>query len=129
MVDADWDGEIMHPTNDVLARSMALARRLREGTSPFVGKGLRHLLTEAGFTRCEGYARVVHYGSADKVAALGTFAAGLFTSSATRVRAIDSGLASEEDLDEMGGAWVDWGSQPGAFFVRLWFEAIGWADL
>jgi SAM-dependent methyltransferase len=126
VVDVDWDGEIMHPANDVLVRSTALARRLREGTSPFVGKQLRHLLTEAGFTRCEGSARVVHYGSADMVAALGRFTAGLFTSPATRARA--KGWASDEDLDEMATAWVNWGGQPGAFFARLWFEAIGWAD-
>jgi SAM-dependent methyltransferase len=126
--DTDWDGEILYPTSDVIRRSMVLARRLREGTSPCVGKQLRHLLTEAGFTRCQASARVMVYGTSEEAALLGAFTAGLFRSPATSAHAIDSGLATEEDLDEMSRAWADWGLHPGAFLARLWCETIGWAD-
>ena len=125
VVDTDWDGEIFHPTNDILVRSMALARRLREGTSPCVGKQLRHLLSEAGFVRCEGFARVMSYGSPEVVANLGEFTAGLFRSPVARTRAAKSGLATEAELDEMCEAWTDWGTHPGAFLARFWCEAIG----
>jgi SAM-dependent methyltransferase len=128
LVDADWDGELLHPTNDVLRRSMDVARRIREGTSPFVGKRLRHLLNEAGFVRAEGSARVIHSGTADETRAFGAFTASLFRHRATVERAVGEGWATEEALEEMSRAWIDWGECSGAFVARFWCEAIGWAD-
>lgn len=128
VVDADWDGELLYPTNDVIRRSMDIARKLREGTSPFVGKQLRHLLTEAGFCRTEGYARVTHHGTADEVYGVGSFTASLFRYPAAVNRAVAEGWATAEELEEMSLAWTAWGEQPGAFLARFWCEAIGWAD-
>jgi SAM-dependent methyltransferase len=128
VVDADWDGEIIYPAPEVLRRSMALARRLREGTSPFVGKQLRHLLIEAGFVRCEGYARVIHHGTPEEAGGVGRFTAGLFRSPATVARVTGHGWATAEELDEMSRAWIEWGTHRGAFLARFWCEAIGWAD-
>lgn len=128
VVDADWDGELLYPTNDVIRRSADIARSLREGTSPFVGKQLRHLLTAAGFGRVEGYARVIHHGTADEVSGFGSFTASLFRYPAVIERAVAEGWATAEELEEMSLAWIAWGEQPGAFLARFWCEAIGWAD-
>jgi SAM-dependent methyltransferase len=128
IVDADWDGELFHPSSDVLRRSMEIARKLREGTSPYVGKQLRHLLTEAGFVRAEGYARVVHHGTVDEVRGVSAFTASHFRYPAAVDRAVAEGWATAEELEEMSRAWTAWGEQPGAFLARFWCEAIGWAE-
>jgi SAM-dependent methyltransferase len=128
VVDADWDGELLYPINAVLRRSMDVARKLREGTSPFVGKQMRHLLTEAGFCRTEGYAWVTHHGTADDARGVGSFTASLFRYPATVERAVAERWATAEELDEMSLAWTAWGEHPGAFLARFWCEAIGWAS-
>lgn len=127
VVDADWDGELLYPTNAVLRRSMQVARKLREGTSPFVGRRLRHLLTEAGFCRAQGHARVIHHGTADETRDFGCFTASLFRYPAAVERAVTAGWATAAEIEEMSRAWVAWGEHPGAFVARFWCEAIGWA--
>jgi SAM-dependent methyltransferase len=128
LVDADWDGELLYPTSSVLRRSMEIARKLREGTSPHVGKQLRHLLVEAGFVRAEAQARAIHQGTADETRAFGSFTASLFRHPAAVERVVAQGWASAEELDEMARAWTAWGEHPGAFVARFWCEVIGWTD-
>jgi SAM-dependent methyltransferase len=128
VVDADWDGELFYPTNDVLRRWTELALRHREGTSPFVGKQLRHLLAEAGFARVEGYARVVHHGTADLAGSFGRFTAALLRDPETVERSVAQGWATVDELEEMSQAWLAWSESPGAFATRYWCEAIGWAE-
>jgi SAM-dependent methyltransferase len=128
VVDADWDGELIHPTNPVLQRSMDLARRLREGTSPFVGRRLRHLLIQAGFHRVEGYAHAIHHGTADETRGFGVFTASLFGFPAVVQRCVTEGWATADELRQIGDAWTAWGEEPGAFVARFWCEAVGWMD-
>jgi SAM-dependent methyltransferase len=128
VVDADWGGELLYPTNDVLRRSMELSRRLRSGTSPYVGRRLRHLLTEAGFRRVQAFARVIHHGTDEEARGFGAFTAALFDYPAVVERSVAVGWATERDLAEMRVAWTAWGEHPGAFVARFWCEAIGWVD-
>ncbi|MGY0230304.1 methyltransferase domain-containing protein [Longispora urticae] len=127
LVDADWDGELLHPTSPVLQRSYELMREMRAGTSPFVGKQLRSLLTEAGFERCEGYARATHHGTPDEVRGIGEFTASLFGYPASALRMVTEGSATREEMAEIQEAWRAWGEEPGAFLARFWCEAVGWA--
>jgi SAM-dependent methyltransferase len=127
VVDADWDGELLYPDDAVLQRSMELARRLRTGTSPGVGKQLRHLLTEAGFTDPEASARVLYHGTAEEARDFGAFNASLFQLPAAVERAVADGLATTATLAEMSEAWIAWGEHPGAFVARFWCEAVAWA--
>ncbi|WP_117208957.1 methyltransferase domain-containing protein [Allorhizocola rhizosphaerae] len=128
VADADWDGELLYPTNAVLRRSMRVARKLRQGTSPFVGKQLRHLLTEAGFVRVEASARAGHHGTPDETRQFGAFTASLFRYPAAAQRAIAQGWAMAHELEEMAAAWEAWGSHPGAFVARFWCEVVGWVE-
>ena len=127
VVDADWDGELVYPTNAVLRRSTEIAQKLREGTSPFVGKQLRHLLTKAGFVNAEASARVIHHGTAEETASFGTFTAALFRYPAVVSRVVSEGWATADELEEMSLAWTAWGENPGAFVARFWCEALAWA--
>jgi len=128
VVDADWDGELLHPTNAVLRRSTEVARRLRDGTSPYVGKQLRDLLTRAGFGRAEASARTLVYGTAEETRGVGAFTASLFTYPSAVERMLAQGWATAAELDEFGRAWTAWGEEPGAFLARFWCESLAWAD-
>ena len=127
VVDADWGGELVHPTNAVLTRSQQVARGLREGTSPFVGRELRDLVTRAGFVRAEASARSMHYGTPQEVRDFGSFTASLFVHPAAVERAVAAGLADRDELAAMSRAWTTWAEHPGAFVARFWCEAVGWA--
>ena len=125
LVDADWDGQLLWPTNSLLERSFDVLRELRSGTSPYVGKQLRSLLVEAGFERCESAARVDHHGTPEEVAGVGTYTAGLMSGQQETI--VDRGLASAEEVTAMAQAWKDWSVQPGGFLALFWVEAVGWA--
>lgn len=128
LADADWDGELVYPTNETLRRSTELARKLREGTSPNVGKQLRHLLAEAGFVRAEGYARAGHHGTPEQARGVAAMQASLFGYPAAIARAVTHGWASAQEMAEIGQAWLAWGEEPGAFVARFWCEAVAWSD-
>jgi hypothetical protein len=127
VVDADWDGEVFYPTSDILRRSTELTR-VHFHTNPNVGKQLRHLLTEAGFDRAEGYARAIHHGTADEAGGFGRFTAAGFRDPGTVRLSVAHGWATADELEEMSQAWLAWSEFPGAFVARFWCEAIAWAD-
>ena len=126
LVDADWDGQLLWPTNSSLERSIEIMTELRAGTSPYVGKQLRSLLVEAGFENCEGSARVVHEGTPEGVAGFGTNMAGWLAGE--QDKAVAQGLASADELASMIQAWNDWSTEPGGFLARFWCEAVGWVS-
>jgi SAM-dependent methyltransferase len=130
VVDSDWDGELMYPTNELLRRAHEVATLSREaaGTSPRVGRQLRALLTQAGFSRCVGFARVGCDADPDNVRRVAEFAASGYSSPTTIDRIVSSGWATADEMSQFAQAWRDWGAQPGAYLARLWCEAIGWAD-
>jgi len=124
--DCDWDGQLIHPTSPMLARSFALLDRMREGTSPRVGKQLRELLTRAGFSPVLATASILD--TADDPAATGRFTGRFFTTPAVRESALREGWATERELDQMRDAWLAWGEDPGAYWVRIWCEVVAYAD-
>jgi SAM-dependent methyltransferase len=126
VVDADWDSELIYPDNETLRRSGELIRRYREGTSPTVGKRLRHLLGEAGFERAEGSARVTYEGTAAEIRNAASNRSCMFRYPATIERAVTHGWATAQELEHMSNAWLAWGEEPGAFVASFWCEAIAW---
>ncbi|GIG57940.1 hypothetical protein Lfu02_23120 [Longispora fulva] len=127
VIDADWDGELLYPKGPVIERSYDVMRKLRANSDPYVGKRLRSLLAEAGFERCEGYARVTHHGTAEEVAGIGTFTASTLGYPTAVEKAVAGGWATAAEMAEFQDAWRAWGEDPGAFVARFWCEAVGWA--
>jgi ubiquinone/menaquinone biosynthesis C-methylase UbiE len=127
VADADWDGELFFPTSPLIERSREIMRDLRRETSPYVGRRLRTLLTDAGFVRCVGSARSMHYGTPDLVREFAESSATAFESP-RYARAVDAGWTTTEELAAIAQTWRAWGEEPGAFLVRLWCEAVGWVD-
>jgi ubiquinone/menaquinone biosynthesis C-methylase UbiE len=125
--DADWDGELIFPTSPLIKRSREIMRSLRRETSPYVGKRLRTLLTDAGFVRCEASARSVHYGTPEQVREFAESTAAAFESP-RYARAVDAGWTTTDELAAIAKTWRAWGEEPGAFLARVWCEAVGWVD-
>jgi SAM-dependent methyltransferase len=128
LVDADWGGQLMYPQDPRLDQAMVVAAGLRPNTSPYVGRQLRSLLAEAGFSRPEGFARVSVEASTEQTLAVGTFSARGYSDDAAVERAVELGVASAAEMAEYADAWRAWGEHPGAFLARLWCEAIAWVD-
>jgi SAM-dependent methyltransferase len=123
--DMDWDGELIFPTSPLIKRSREIMHNLRRETSPFVGKRLRTLLTDAGFSRCEAWARSVHYGTPDAAREFAGRSAAWIESPAVD-RAVDAGWTSPEERAAIAKTWQAWGEEPGAFVARVWCEAVAW---
>ena len=128
VVDTDWGALLRYPENRKLKAADEVARRLRRGTSPDVGRQLRCLLVEAGFSRCEAFARVGCEASTEAARAFGEDHARLFEHPAAVARAVANGVATAVEMAESARAWREWGEHPGAYVSTLWIEAIGWAD-
>ena len=126
LVDADWDGQLLYPTNPLLERSLEIMALLRSGTSPYVGKRLRSLLHEAGFVRCESTARAVHHGTPAEVAGVGAFTGSLLARPEAVETVTAQGWATASELEVMVQAWNEWAAEPGAFLARFWCEALAW---
>jgi SAM-dependent methyltransferase len=128
IADADWGGQLRYPENEKLRRADEVALALRPATSPHVGRQLRSLLVDAGFSRCAGFARVGCDAEPETVLAVGENAATGYENPAIIERAVACGAATAEEMAELAQAWREWGKHPGAYLARLWCEAIGWAD-
>jgi hypothetical protein len=124
--DAGWDGELLFPTSPLIKRSREIMRNLRRETSPYVGKRLRTLLTDAGFVRCQASARM-DYGTPESVREFAESTAVAFESPRYG-RAVDAGWTTPEELAAIVKTWRARGEEPGAFVVRVWCEAVGWVD-
>jgi SAM-dependent methyltransferase len=127
LVDADWGGQLMYPNDPRLDRALQVAAALRPNTSPYVGRQLRALLAEAGFVRCEGYARVGVDATAEAAALVAEFSAAGYANDATIERAVGLGVATADEMAGFAEAWREWGQHPGAYLARLWCEGVGWA--
>jgi SAM-dependent methyltransferase len=128
LVDADWGGQLIYPDDPRLHRAAQIAAGLRPDSSPYVGRQLRALLAEAGFSRCEGYARVGVEATDEKAAQVAEFSAAAYADEATVERAVGLGLATADEMAEIAGAWREWGRHPGAYLARLWCEALAFAE-
>jgi len=125
VVDADWSGRLLEPSNDLLEESYPLMEVLRTG-SPYVGRQLRGLLHEAGFARCEAGARAIAHGSADEVASFAGFNRSWFTNESIVDSLVRRGVTTPARMAEIAAAWAAWGEEPGAFFAAFWCEAVAW---
>lgn len=131
VVAADDDGNLMEPREPILEHSKKLVSRLYEhdGKHRFIGKHLRALLHQGGFSRVEASARYVYNlgGGGESARWWGGRAAPLLLGSMGQ-RIIDLGWADRETLEKTVGAWRAWGENPDAFHARCMCDAVGWAE-
>jgi len=119
---------LRYPTNPALEAWDPLPFRTiaHHGGRPYYGASQRELLRAAGFTRAEGQARALTFGTmeATRRKAQGDLARLRDTVSPV---ALAEGWASQAELDAMAEALRAWGEHPDALYTGLVCCALAWA--
>lgn len=116
------------PSEPLLRRFYDIRLRLWqiEGTAdPYRGRTLRGLLGRAGFERVEGTTTSICYGTPERVRSFGLDRADDCADEWYRTGAMEHGLATSDDVDDMERAWLAWSESPDAYASFSWCRAIG----
>jgi SAM-dependent methyltransferase len=126
VADADYDGALYWPDDPLLPRSMEIVASMREARgNARIGKQLRSLLADAGFVQTRATVTGGADGDAGSASATGGFWSTYFTAEPFLDYAVALGLSQREEMAAISHAWRSWSKHPGAFWARMWCEAIG----
>jgi SAM-dependent methyltransferase len=108
-----------YPTSPGIARWQEVYCAVAEanGGEPDAGTHLRAWCLEAGFSRVECSATAWCFATDDERAWWGELWADRTTKTALADRAVELGIATRAELDEMGDAWRSWAATPDAWFA------------
>jgi len=104
----------------------AVARR--NGAEPDAGRRLPGWLREAGFTRIQTSAEAIPFTTPEAVRNWGESWAERVLHSNLAQHALQYGLATREELNEIAEGWRIWARDPDAFFLYVNVACIGWRD-
>ena len=121
---------IQEPQDPVMQRCRDLTHRLyrHNGGNPTIGKQVRPLLREAGFSRVDLSVSYECFGNLEATRNWAVRMAGTFTQPPVCDQLVELGWASQADLEEIASFWRAWGENPDAFCARTWREAVGWKE-
>lgn len=124
--DADYAAMTWHPESAGMTRWLATYRALASanGAEPDAGRRLRGWALAAGLTDVTASASAWSYGTREETAWWGGVWADRATKSAFAEQAVEAGLATPADIDEIAAAWREWGAQPDAWFGMLHGEIL-----
>jgi ubiquinone/menaquinone biosynthesis C-methylase UbiE len=131
VADADHDGCVIFPDDPLLLRTFDILRELRirsGGGDTRVGKRLRALLHEAGFTRTQGFAVANCEATSEATARTGAWWAAYVESPPMVDRATSLAVGDARELSAIAAAWRAWAAHPGAYWATFWCQALGWLD-
>lgn len=120
------DSMFFEPDPGELAGSLAVFKKLlaANGGHPQMGKELKGVLHEAGFSEIEVSASFEIFGSAEDVAFFHAFAIGWFFTPEIIGAATKYGLATQEQFDQWRSEIDEWRDSPAAVGTIAWGEAI-----
>ena len=124
VADADFGSAVLHPACPGLDKASEILRKMRP--EPDIGRRLRELLSEAGFSRAQSSTIAYSRGSSNETALDGEFWARYFEAGPFIAHAQSQGWARREEMLEIANAWREWGQTPGAFSASLWCQAVAW---
>jgi ubiquinone/menaquinone biosynthesis C-methylase UbiE len=129
--DACTDSDIVTPATPELEKAWKLLSRCvgHNGGNTLLGKRLRPLLREAGFTSILLSASFDTYGTPEETRKMGAAVAELLSQPQIVGVVIEKGLATAEELGAISQAFRVWGDHPDAFCARARCEAVGWKPL
>jgi ubiquinone/menaquinone biosynthesis C-methylase UbiE len=131
LADADHDGSVIYPDDPLLLRTFEILRELRlrsGGGDPRVGKRLRALLHQAGFTKTQGFAVANCDATSESTARTGAWWASYTESPQMAERATSLAVSDARELSGIAAAWRAWAAHPGAYWATFWCQALGWAE-
>jgi SAM-dependent methyltransferase len=123
VADADLDGGLFAPANDLLDRALKIQRHTRR--NPQIGRQLRGLLTEAGFERVRVSASAGARGDTNSVTLEGEFQARYFEAEPFIAYAEAQGWSTRAEMLAIAEAWRAWSVDPRAFSATFLCQALG----
>jgi SAM-dependent methyltransferase len=124
----DWGSAIFHPESEGMRRYLALHVDLarRSGAEPDARRHLRRWCREAGFDETRlttsTESEVDAHATRDRAE---IFAERVLRSSLAD-RALECGIATRSDLENIAAAWRAWGRDPDAFSCFSHIEVVAW---
>ena len=95
------------------------------GGHPQMGKELRSVFREAGFSNIQSTASLESFGTTSDVEFFHGLVVGWFLSAEVMESLANHGLATQEQFDDWRRSLDEWKDHPGAFACIAWGEAIG----
>lgn len=126
VADTDFDGALLAPESDALAKGGEIMARMRR--HPRIGKQLRGMLHRAGFRRIIASATAGARGDGGAVKFDGEWNARYFEAEPLVAHVEARGWATRDEMGEIAAAWRAWGDDPAAFSATFWCTAVGWAE-
>jgi ubiquinone/menaquinone biosynthesis C-methylase UbiE len=120
----DWGGFLIAPSNAQLDKAIEYYKLLqqRNGGNPYVGRQLRGLLRQAGFTDIKASASYECY---ENLSAIAQYLALRIESSPSQDQAVQRGWTDLQSLESMSSALREWSQHPDGIFAQAWCEAVG----
>ena len=124
--DADYSAMEWHPADERLERWLDLYQTIarRNGGEPDAGRYLLRWAGVAGFTDAEPSTSVWRFDRPSDRSWWGSLWADRVRDSALADQAIERGLASRSDLEEIAKAWLGWAADPDGWFTVSHGEII-----
>src|SRR5262249_60687236 len=98
----------------------------RSGADPNAGRPVRHWFREAGFGETRVTTSTVSYTDSIATAEWGDTYAERTLRSNIADRALELGIATRSELDQIAAAWRAWGRDPDAYFCFSHAEVVAW---
>lgn len=120
----DWGGFLIAPSTPELEKAFSYYKWLQQQNSgnPNVGRELRALLRQSGFTNIKASACYQDY---EPLSEITEYLAVRIEASAKVDEAVEKGWTDERSLTAMSEALRKWSQHPDAFFAQSWCEAVG----
>jgi len=124
----DWGSTIFYPESEAMRRTLAIQFDLlrRNGAEPNAGRHLRRWFREAGFGEMRLTTSTESDADADSTRERAEMFAERIPGSSLGDRALECGVATRSDLENIAAAWRAWGRHPDAFFCFSHTEVVAW---
>jgi ubiquinone/menaquinone biosynthesis C-methylase UbiE len=125
--EVDWGASAVWPPDDRLSRFFEVYNGVaeRNGGDAFAGRRLKLWFGEAGFRDLAVTTSTWQFSDEAGLKWWGEQWAERILSSDIAKRAVEYGIATEDDLNEISQGWLDWVQAEGAFFAFMQVEVVG----
>jgi ubiquinone/menaquinone biosynthesis C-methylase UbiE len=126
--DVDWGSTTFYPDNQGMRRFLTLYYELarRNGAEPDAGRHLRRWFREAGFGETRVSTSTVSYTDPVATRDWGETYAERTLHSNIADRALELGIATRSELENIAAAWRAWAGDPDAYFCFSHTEVVAW---
>ena len=125
--EVDWGASVLYPPDDRLTEFFQVYNGVaeRNGGDAFAGRHLKQWFTEAGYYDLTVTTSTWTFSDENGLKWWGEQWAERILSSDIAKRAVEYGIATDDDLAEISQGWLDWVQAEGAFFAFMQVEIVG----